>query len=75
VRCRPHLIEAAAFDDDTIVAVKLELAHLHAQVRALAESMTARGAASTPAVDASWVRALGWFHGWAVPLLVVRAHV
>jgi hypothetical protein len=75
IRCRPHLIEAAAFDDETIAAVKHELAHLHAQVRALAESMTARGAAGTPAVDASWVRALGWFHGWAVPLLVVRAQV
>jgi len=75
VRCRLHLIEAAAFDDATTAAVKLELAHLHAQVRALAESMTARGAASTPVIDASWVRALGWFHGWAVPLLVVRAQV
>jgi hypothetical protein len=73
VRCRPHLMEAEAFDNETTATVTRELAHLHNQVRALGVSMTERGAPSTPAVDASWVRALGWFHGWEFPLAVVRS--
>jgi hypothetical protein len=73
VRCRPHLIEAEAFDSETTATITRELAHMHGQVRALGVSMTERGAPSTPEVDASWVRALGWFHGWEFPLAVVRA--
>jgi len=71
LRCRPHLLDAGLFDDETTAVVIDTMAQLHHQVRALAASMTERGVASTPTVDASWVRALGWFHGWQFPLLVV----
>jgi hypothetical protein len=39
---------------------------------ALTESMTQRGDPSTPEIDASWIRTLGWFHGWNFPLVLTN---
>ncbi|HAM25843.1 MAG TPA: hypothetical protein DCP11_03845 [Microbacteriaceae bacterium] len=71
LRCRPHLIKAGAFDDDTVGSVVEHLADLQARLFALVESMTQKGRPSTPTDDASWVEALGWFHGWDFPLAVL----
>lgn len=67
-RCRLHLIEAENFDDDMIKATTIELTQLRQQLLALIDSMTQSGADSTGPVDASWIRAMAWFHGWAFPL-------
>jgi hypothetical protein len=69
--CRIHLVENGQVDDAVTTAVLAQLLPLRVRVRALADSMTQRGAASTAEVDASWVQAMGWFHGWDFPLAVV----
>ena len=69
--CRIHLVEHGQVDVAVTSAVIAKLLPLRFQVRALADSMTQRGAPSTPEVDASWVQAMGWFHGWGFPLAVV----
>jgi hypothetical protein len=71
--CRLHLIDDGQVDDAVITAVLAQLLPLRVRVRALAGSMTQRGAASTAEVDASWVQAMGWFHGWGFPLAVVAS--
>lgn len=38
------------------------------RVGRLTASMTVDGAPATPADDASWIEALGFFAGWAFPL-------
>lgn len=72
LRCRNHLIAAGA-EDDAAAAVLIErLRAVRRDILPLIESMTQAGQPSTPKMDASWVEALGWFHGWAFPLAVTR---
>lgn len=67
-RCRPHLIALGEVDDAAMFAAYGTLGELYPHLRALTDSMTQTGPSSTPEVDASWVRALAWFHGWRFPL-------
>lgn len=67
-RCRLHLIVAGQLDGETVIETAAGLARLRQQLLALTDSMKQSGADSTPAVDASWIRTMAWFHGWAFPL-------
>jgi hypothetical protein len=64
--CRAHLLECGfgpSGDAETVVA----LTDINQRLHRLVDSMTEQGAASTPEDDASWIEALGWFHGWSFP--------
>lgn len=68
--CRRHLLENDDQDDPAIVVTSERLSVVGDRLRVLTESMTENGAPATPTVLASWVEAVGWFHGWAFPLLL-----
>lgn len=72
LRCRLHQIDANDLDDETSKRTVAHLAGLYTQMLALTESMTQRGDPSTPEIDASWIRTLGWFHGWNFPLILTK---
>jgi hypothetical protein len=66
--CRMHLLSAGLFSDASWELTRTSLSELAVQVRALTDSMTQSGLPATAAVDASWVKAAGWFNGWDFPL-------
>lgn len=73
LRCRLHQIEAGEFDDDTRNRTVAHLSGLYDQMLSLTESMTQRGEPSTPEIDASWIRTLGWLHGWNFPMVLANS--
>ena len=72
VTCRRHLLHDGQVPDGEIDAAVAHLSGLRVNLALLIESMTDRGRRSTPAADSSWVEALGWFHGWEVPLTLSK---
>lgn len=68
IRCRRHLLAGEPPVPEESAALGSYLSGLQRDLSLLTTSMTQSGAPATPAVDASWVEALGWFHGWAFPL-------
>ncbi|MFF1876988.1 hypothetical protein [Leifsonia sp. NPDC058230] len=66
--CRSHLAAADSLSDAGVELTRITLAELQRDIRELTDSMTQNGAPSTRRIDASWVRTLGWFHGWRFPL-------
>lgn len=70
-QCRLHLISSTDVDDAASFAAFGTLGDLSQQLHALTDSMTQSGAPSTPVVDASWVRAMAWFHSWRFPLRMI----
>lgn len=67
-RCRIHLITMAELDEPLMHATVARLTVLRDRLLALTDSMTQEGLESTPDVDASWILAMAWFHGWSFPL-------
>lgn len=68
VRCRRHLLASESPEPGEIGRLAAHLSELQRDLSLLTRSMTQSGAPATPAIDASWVETLGWFHGWAFPL-------
>lgn len=67
-RCRLHLLGAGQLDEQTMMDTAGGLAFLRQQLLDLTDSMKQSGQNSSPPVDASWIRTMAWFHGWAFPL-------
>lgn len=67
-RCRIHLGTMEELDESLVHATVARLTVLRDRLLALTNSMTQDGVESTPDVDASWILAMAWFHGWAFPL-------
>lgn len=65
--CRLHL-QAAPLEAAPARQVADGLRRTAERLRGLTRSLSAGGQAPTPEQEASWVEALGWFAGWAVPL-------
>jgi hypothetical protein len=68
IRCRRHLLSGVPPERAEFDMLATYLAQLQRELALLTTSMTQAGAPATEAVNASWVEALGWFHGWGFPL-------
>lgn len=68
IRCRRHLLAGVPPEAEEFKTLASYLGVLQHELSLLTTSMTQSGAPATPAVNASWVETLGWFHGWAFPL-------
>ena len=66
--CRAHLLGRGRTDDALLAAVAQRLDEVRTRLGRLNASMTVDGAPATAADDASWIEALGFFAGWALPL-------
>lgn len=66
--CRLHLLAGDGPDEATVIAATDHLHDVRARLGVLIDSMTEHGRPSTPAADASWIQALGWFHSWSFPI-------
>lgn len=66
--CRRHLLDHGGIPRETGQAIAARLLEIRARLLRLIESMTDRGEPATAKQDASWVEALGWFAGWALPV-------
>jgi hypothetical protein len=70
--CRPHILERGSLDDQETRRLLTDLTETRQLLLALIDSMTQTGRPATPAADASWIHALGWFNGWALPLALAN---
>jgi hypothetical protein len=66
--CRRHLLVRAHVTPLEGRAVSQRLLDVQQRVVMLLQSMSAGAALPPPAVEASWIEALGWFAGWDLPL-------
>jgi hypothetical protein len=66
-RCRPHLVAAGRTDAETAAELVDQLRNTRYRLRELLNSRSTE-VPVTPEGDSSWIEALGWFHGWGLPL-------
>ncbi|TFC03348.1 hypothetical protein [Cryobacterium sp. MDB2-33-2] len=68
VLCRPHILQRGSLTNEDARTLVDKLSDTRDLLVPLVESMTQSGRPSTGTADASWIQALGWFHGWNLPL-------
>ena len=68
VLCRRHILQRGSLTDDDTQSLVDALSDTRKLLVPLVESMTQTGPPSTRVADASWIQALGWFQGWALPV-------
>jgi hypothetical protein len=66
--CRVHLLGRGQPPEGLLPRVVEHLLDVQDRMQRLNASMTLNGAPATPADDASWIEALGFFAGWSLPL-------
>jgi hypothetical protein len=66
--CRVHLLARGLPPEGLLPRVVEHLVDVRDRLQRLNMSMTVGGAPAVPADDASWIEALGFFAGWALPL-------
>ena len=74
VLCLEHVRAPGAETEVSVPALSAYLAALGERVDGLGMSMRQGALSPTPAQNASWIEALGWFAGWDLPLHVTGAH-
>lgn len=66
--CRFHLAARRPLPEQLRHAVAAHLREIRGRMRHLTDSMTAYGAPAGAEENASWIEAVGFFAGWALPL-------
>ncbi|TFB86861.1 hypothetical protein E3O44_06755 [Cryobacterium algoricola] len=72
VLCRRHILQRGSLTDEDARSLVVKLSDTRELLVPLVESMTQTGRPSTGLADASWIHALGWFHGWTFPLALAQ---